>query len=110
MKIIRSMKMKTMRKMLYNHKNKISLPSWIILVSGRLFVSFTACNTGKSTASGESAKESDGFVSICDGNTLNGWEGWAGCGRVEDGDLVGFTTDADRMEANTCLIWRGGQR
>lgn len=103
------MKMKTMRKMLYNHKNKISLPSWIILFSGLLFVSFTACNTGKSNASGESAKESDGFVSIFDGNTLNGWEGLADFWKVEEGDLVGFTTEENPLEANTFLIWRDGQ-
>lgn len=95
--------------MLYNKLNKLSLPSLIVLFAGLLFVSFTSCNPGKSGTAGDSKKEKDGFTAIFDGETLNGWEGLSDFWKVEDGDLVGFTTAENPLQANTFLIWRDGQ-
>src|SRR5690625_3693623 len=109
MKIIRSTKMIIRKKMLYNKLNKLSISSLFILFTGLLFVSFTACNSGKSGTTGDSKKEKDGFTSIFDGETLDGWEGLPDFWKVEDGDLVGFTTEENPLQANTFLIWREGQ-
>lgn len=48
------------------------------------------------------------FMPIFDGKTLNGWDGDPQFWRVEDGAIVGETTDAKRTEKNTFLIWEGG--
>jgi hypothetical protein len=53
--------------------------------------------------------DNDGFTSIFDGETLQGWEGDAAYWRVESGSLVGETTPATLLtKNNSFLIWRGG--
>lgn len=94
--------------MLCKFQNEISVFSWTILFSGLLFVSFTSCNSAKTKASSE-GEEAEGFVSIFDGETLNGWEGLADFWKVEEGDLIGYTTEENPLPANTFLIWRDGQ-
>ncbi len=49
-----------------------------------------------------------GFVSIFDGKTLGGWEGDTTFWRAENGVIVGETTPARVVKANSFLIWRGG--
>lgn len=51
---------------------------------------------------------SDGFVSIFDGESLDGWSGEAGFWRVEEGAIVGQTTEENPTVANTFLVWEGG--
>lgn len=54
------------------------------------------------------SKDDPKFQNIFDGKTLNGWEGgpqW----RVEDGALVGETTQDNPLRQNTFIIWRGGR-
>lgn len=54
-------------------------------------------------------KKKDGFVSIFDGKTLNGWEGDKNYWRVENGSLVGEITADKLLKSNTFIIWRGGE-
>lgn len=82
-----------------------------ILLSGILFVSFTACNSQKSNSkSAEKVQEEKSdFVPIFNGKNLDGWEGVDGHWKVENGELVGFSTEENPLKANTFLIWREGQ-
>lgn len=57
----------------------------------------------------KSSKDKDGFVSIFDGKTLNGWEGDPVYWRVENGNLVGEITPETILKANTFIIWKGGE-
>jgi hypothetical protein len=50
----------------------------------------------------------DGYESIFDGKTLNGWEGDPKYWRVENGVLVGEITPETVVKYNTFIIWRGG--
>lgn len=52
--------------------------------------------------------KNDGFVSIFDGKSLNGWEGDSQYWRVENGNIVGEITPDKLLKSNTFLIWRGG--
>jgi len=51
--------------------------------------------------------DTEGFVSIFDGKTLNGWDGDTTFWRVENGEIVGETTPEKVMKQNSFLIWRG---
>lgn len=51
----------------------------------------------------------DGFVTIFDGQSLDGWEGSPDNWKVDDGAIVGYTSNAKPLENNTFLIWRNGQ-
>ncbi len=51
----------------------------------------------------------DGFISIFDGRSLDGWEGDTAYWRVEDGNLTGEVTPATLLKKNTFIIWKGGQ-
>ena len=53
--------------------------------------------------------EHTGFTSIFDGTSLKGWDGDPEVWRVENGEIVGETTAAKPLKANTFLIYRGGQ-
>jgi hypothetical protein len=60
------------------------------------------CSPAKPTS------DEDGFVSIFDGKTLNGWDGDSTYWRVENGNLVGEVTPATLLNRNSFIIWRGG--
>ena len=49
-----------------------------------------------------------GFVSIFNGQSLQGWDGDPRYWRVENGEIVGETTAANPVKLNNFLIWRGG--
>jgi 3-keto-disaccharide hydrolase len=53
--------------------------------------------------------ENTGFKSIFDGKTLKNWDGDPQYWRVEDGAIVGQTTDKNLPKYNSFIIWRGGQ-
>jgi hypothetical protein len=53
--------------------------------------------------------ENTGFKSIFDGKTLKDWDGDPQYWRVEDGAIVGQTTDKNLPKYNSFIIWRGGQ-
>lgn len=52
--------------------------------------------------------DEDGFVSIFDGKSLQGWEGDSVYWRVEDGRIIGEVTPETILKRNSFLIWRGG--
>ncbi len=53
--------------------------------------------------------EDDGFVSLFDGKTLEGWDGNPKFWRVEDGTITGQTTADNPTSGNTFIIYRGGE-
>jgi hypothetical protein len=59
-----------------------------------------------SRALAEAPAVEEGFESMFDGKTLDGWDGDPDHWRVEDGVIVGQTTDEKPAKYNTFLIWR----
>ncbi len=49
------------------------------------------------------------FTPIFDGESLDGWIGMEEVWRVEDGHIIGETTDEEPLEQNTFLIWDEGE-
>ncbi len=86
------------------------LPGFFSLIF--LMVLIPSCGNGgkegKGTESG-SAKSADEYQVIFDGETLAGWRGddihWS----VQNGSIVGEVTEDTPLEANTFLIWEGGE-
>ena len=73
-----------------------------------------SCNPGAGTDPETKSEEAtaaagDGFESIFDGKTLDGWKGDSIHWRVEDSSLVGEITPSTTIEKNTFMIWQGGQ-
>ncbi len=60
-------------------------------------------------ASVAQAEDTDGFLPMFNGRTLEGWEGKPGWWRVEDGAITCESTPAKPCEAAHYLMWRGGQ-
>jgi hypothetical protein len=54
------------------------------------------------------AGDEDGFQSIFDGRTLNGWEGDPSYWRVANGVMTGEITPETVIKSNTFIVWRGG--
>jgi hypothetical protein len=50
-----------------------------------------------------------GFEPIFDGKSLKGWDGDPAYWKVENGSIVGESTEANPVKENTFLIWRGGE-
>lgn len=78
--------------------------SW--MVRGVLLCCQCFCLIG---ASQVSLAQEDGFESIFDGKSMDGWEGAKGYWSVEDGALTGQFTADNNLPNNTFLIWRGGK-
>ncbi len=57
----------------------------------------------------QSSADTEGFVRIFDGETLNDWEGDPTYWRVENGSLVGEVTPETILQRNSFIIWRGGE-
>ena len=53
--------------------------------------------------------QEDGFTSIFDGKTLEGWDGDPDFWRVEDGAITAETTKEKPLQANTFIVWREGE-
>jgi hypothetical protein len=64
---------------------------------------------GTQTDATQAAAKADeqGFQSLFDGKTLNGWEGREGFWSVQDGAITGQTKEPFRGP-NTFLVWKGG--
>jgi len=54
-------------------------------------------------------EKAQGFVSIFDGKTLEGWDGDPRLWSVQDGALRGQTTAENPAHGNTFCVWRGGR-
>lgn len=57
----------------------------------------------------ESNTDTEGFTSIFDGKTLNGWKGDPTYWSVKNGNLVGEVTPKTLLDNNTFIVWQGGQ-
>ncbi len=55
------------------------------------------------------AADDEGFVSLFDGKTLEGWDGDERFWRVDDGAIVGQTTPDNPTQGNTFLTWEKGE-
>ena len=51
----------------------------------------------------------EGFRSIFDGKSLDGWDGNKQFWSVQDGAITGLTTSENPTPGNTFIIWRAGQ-
>ena len=51
----------------------------------------------------------DGFKPIFDGKTLTGWTGDENLWRVEDGAIVGQSSEENKLKANQFLVWEQGE-
>ena len=54
----------------------------------------------------QAAELPDGFVSLFDGKTLDGWEGDRSIWSVRDGAITGQTTAATKLTENCFLVWK----
>ena len=70
-----------------------------------LLISLAALAAGSVTASAADS----GFKPIFNGKDLSGWEGTAGFWSVRDGAITGQTTAAKPVDANTFIVWKGGE-
>lgn len=76
----------------------IHLWAWLVVVAA----------IGDAVTCQATQADPDGFVSIFNGTSLDGWEGMPEFWRVEDGAIVGETTVEKPTKGNTFLIWRQG--
>lgn len=53
--------------------------------------------------------EDDGFESLFDGETLQGWDGDPKLWSVTDGAITGITNGDSTAKVNTFLVWTGGE-
>ena len=53
--------------------------------------------------------DEDGFISLFDGKSLEGWDGNPKFWSVQDGAITGQTTKENPTKGNTFIIWRGGE-
>src|SRR5690606_25437196 len=70
----------------------------------------SASNSEATTAEQSTLTEqSNDFISIFNGQNLDGWDGDPEYWRVEGGPIVGEVTPAKPLKNNTFLIWQGGE-
>ena len=55
------------------------------------------------------AADDDGWQTIFDGKTLDGWDGNPDFWSVQDGAITGQTTEEKKTNGNTFIIWRKGE-
>lgn len=79
--------------------NNIAL---VLGISISAFVALASCSSAKVSNS------NDGFESIFDGTSLNGWEGDPVYWRVENGALVGEVTPSTLLQRNSFIVWKNG--
>jgi len=73
-------------------------------------VSLTVCVLIAPCASARAAEaDDDGFVSLFDGKSLDGWDGNPKFWSVEDGVITGQTTKENPTRGNTFLVYRKGE-
>src|SRR5712691_3858158 len=83
--------------------NMISQRSWFSFVLAGLAA------LGLWSCSAAFGADDDGWQTIFDGKTLDGWDGNPDFWRVEDGAITGQTTAEKPTKGNTFIIWRKGE-
>jgi hypothetical protein len=78
------------------------------MVHRSLFVLVLALHVAAtlSQAAEQQAKAPEGFVTLFDGRTLDGWQGDRRIWSVRDGAITGQTTAETRLRENNFLIWK----
>ncbi|MCA9268464.1 MAG: DUF1080 domain-containing protein [Planctomycetales bacterium] len=56
-----------------------------------------------------SAQAEEGFVSLFDGKSLDGWDGNPKFWSVQDGAVTGITTADNPTSGNTFILWKNGE-
>ncbi|CAN5345472.1 DUF1080 domain-containing protein [soil metagenome] len=70
----------------------------------------TGCGNGETTQETVPEQEAENeFVSIFNGQDLSGWVGDERIWSVENGAIIGETSEDNPTESNTFLIWDGGE-
>lgn len=83
--------------------NRIKVSGFIIF--SLIFSSILINCTGQK----KEKKDEQGFVSIFNGESLDGWLGDSTYWSVENGNLIGVVTPETILERNSFIIWEGGQ-
>jgi len=83
--------------------NRTRIPSLTFCLTISALLSFSAARAEPP------AVDAEGFRTIFDGKTLEGWDGDPKFWSVEDGCITGQTTKENPAPHNTFLIWRGGK-
>lgn len=81
---------------------QLALP---MLALGTLAVSLSLADHHKSD---ENSAPDTPWENLFDGKTLFGWDGDPALWKVEDGTIVGTTTDENPIKYNSFLTWQGG--
>lgn len=85
------------------------------ILSLSLIIGIQSCKEKKEEKSADDTKvvtsssDTEGFISIFDGKTLDGWKGDPNYWSVEDGSLTGRVTPETLLKSNTFIIWQGGE-
>ena len=88
-----------------NHVFRWSRWSWCCLLFAGVLLSATVFTIPQVAA----AADEEGFKSIFDGKTLDGWDGNPDFWSIEDGTITGQTTADKPTKGNTFIIWRGAE-
>lgn len=75
----------------------------------RVSLMILLCAVSPLAISPSHADDEAGFVPIFDGESLDGWRGEEGFWRVENGIIVGQTTEEHPLNHNTFLVWDEGE-
>jgi len=86
-------------------KSTVSLTACLSLLATIIIVS--ACSNSNREA--ESTESSSEYESIFNGEDLSNWSGDPRFWSVEDGVIVGQTSEEVPTERNTFLVWQGGE-
>lgn len=85
---------------------KTTLLSWITAFS----IFLVGCGNGETAQETTPAQEAENeFVSIFNGQDLSGWDGDERFWSVENGAIIGETSEDNQTERNTFLIWEDGE-
>jgi hypothetical protein len=88
---------------------RVALALGFLLMGGHPALGAEPPPTSPQTALEAMSDDETGFVPIFDGKTLKGWDGDPYYWRVENGDIVGETTEITLPKRNSFIIWRGGR-
>jgi hypothetical protein len=83
-----------------------------LIISSIILIASLGCSTNSTKEENIEiieVAEHEGFISIFDGQSLDGWEGDSVYWRVENGILTGEITLETILKNNTFLIWKGGE-
>jgi hypothetical protein len=88
------------------HFKKLLHP--IILIGFVLIT--TGCNSSSDAAAAKSDNtDKDGFTTIFDGKTFNGWGADTSVWHIDSSSFIGEVTPAKQIKTNSFLIWRAGK-